>query len=156
MSRQRIPSFAHHNNYNSHIMSSQKKLLVLFWSSVFIALLLVAVFETDTLMPGAQAGVSSYEYIATMVMELLTIVLIPLALRLFKFRRVQNDFSADSEEALFRWGTVRMGMLAAPMIINTLLYYVFMNVAFGYMAIIGLLSMVFIYPSKSRCEQESR
>lgn len=137
-------------------MSSQKKLVVLFWSSVLLALLLVLGFETDTLMPGAQAGASNYEYIATVVMELLTIVLIPLALRLFKFRRVKNDFSANAEEALFRWGTVRMGMLADPMIINTLLYYIFMNVAFGYMAIIGLLSMVFIYPSKSRCEQESQ
>ena len=49
-----------------------------------------------------------------------------------------------------------MSLLADPMLINTLLYYVFMNVAFGYMAIIGLLSMVFVYPSKSRCEQETR
>lgn len=137
-------------------MSSKKKLLVLFWSSVLMALLLVVLFETDTLMPGAQAGATSCEYIAAVVMELLTIALIPLALRLFKFRRVKDDLSANPEQALCRWGVVRLSLLADPMLINTLLYYIFLNVAFGYMAIIGLLSMVFIYPSKSRCEQETR
>ncbi len=137
-------------------MSSQKKLLVLFWSSVLVALLLVALYESDTLLPGVLAGATSYEYIAAVVMQLLTIAFIPLALRLFKLRRVKADLSANPEQALCQWGVVRMSLLANPMLINTLLYYVFMNVAFGYMAIIGLLSMVFVYPSKSRCEQETR
>jgi hypothetical protein len=40
------------------------------------------------------------------------------------------------------------------MMVNTWLYYMFMNVAFGYMAIILLLSLMFVYPSKVRCEQD--
>ena len=45
-------------------------------------------------------------------------------------------------------------MIGLPMVANTWLYYQFMNVAFGYMAIIGLLSLCFIYPSHARCNQE--
>ena len=30
-----------------------------------------------------------------------------------------------------------------------------MNVAFGYMGIIGLLCLVFVFPSKTRCESET-
>ena len=38
--------------------------------------------------------------------------------------------------------------------LNAVLYYQFMAVAFGYMSIILLLSLFFVYPSKTRCEQE--
>ncbi len=41
-----------------------------------------------------------------------------------------------------------------PMLVNAVLYYVFMNVAFGYMAIILFLSTLFIFPTQERCEQE--
>jgi hypothetical protein len=38
---------------------------------------------------------------------------------------------------------------------NTLLYYVFMNTSFGYLAIIILLCMPFVYPSKDKCMAEA-
>ena len=45
-------------------------------------------------------------------------------------------------------------MLTVPMVVNTLLYYLFMNVAFGYLAIILALCIFFVFPSMSRCEAE--
>ena len=59
-------------------------------------------------------------------------------------------------KAMLRWGTVRLAMLCVPMVLNTWLYYQFMNVAFGYMAIIGLLSLAFVYPTRTRYIQEKK
>ena len=47
-------------------------------------------------------------------------------------------------------------MLCGPMMLNTWLYYQFMNVAFGYMGIIGLLSLAFVYPTRTRYIQEKK
>ena len=88
-------------------------------------------------------------------MELITICLIPISLRLFKFHVVKRAFQSSAEAALRKWGSVRLLMLTLPMLVNCWLYYQFMNVAFGYMGIIGLLSLCFVYPSKARCNQET-
>jgi len=45
-------------------------------------------------------------------------------------------------------------MLLVPMLVNAVLYYLFMNVAFGYMAIILFLACFFVFPSQERSEQE--
>ena len=48
----------------------------------------------------------------------------------------------------------RLLMLCVPMIVNTVLYYVFMNVAFGYMGIILFLCLFFVMPTMDRCLSE--
>ena len=45
-------------------------------------------------------------------------------------------------------------MILLPMLANVVFYYLFMNVAFGYMGIILFLSACFILPTKARCEDE--
>ena len=57
---------------------------------------------------------------------------------------------------MLRWGTLRLAMLCVPMMLNTWLYYQFVNVAFGYMGIIGLLSLAFVYPTRTRYIQEMK
>ena len=47
-------------------------------------------------------------------------------------------------------------MLGVPLVANTDLYYMSMNTAYGYMAIILLIVMPFVYPSKTRCEEETK
>ena len=39
--------------------------------------------------------------------------------------------------------------------LNTVLYYLFMNTTFGYMAIILAICLPFVYPSEARCEAET-
>ena len=85
-------------------------------------------------------------------MELLTLCIIPMSLRLFKFGAVSRRLV--SAESLLKYGMVRMLMLCLPMLANTLLYYLYMNVAFGYMAIIVFLCLAFVLPTKTRCESE--
>jgi hypothetical protein len=123
---------------------------------IVLSLAMVVLYESDVIMSGSKTGHDVLEYQAVMVMELLTICLIPLALRLFKFKSVHRQVADASGRGLKKWGAIRICMIAVPMLINTFLYYQFMNVAFGYMGIIGLLSLVFVYPSKEKCEQEIR
>jgi hypothetical protein len=87
--------------------------------------------------------------------ELLTLIAVPLALRLFKFGAVRRRLYEDNEHALAIWGTIRILILGLPMVMSALLYYLFLNASFGYIAIILLISMLFIYPSMERCVSET-
>lgn len=124
-----------------------------FVMSLSVALVLVLLFETDLLPCGILRSLGgSSEFVVATFMELLTLCFIPLALRLFRFGWV--DKRLVSAEALIKFGLTRMLMLCVPMVVNTLLYYLYMNVAFGYMAIILFLCLAFVLPTKSRCESE--
>ena len=55
-----------------------------------------------------------------------------------------------------RKAMLRLLLLGCPLLVNTFLYYLFMNVAFGYMAIILFLCLLFIIPTKERQQREAR
>ena len=63
------------------------------------------------------------QFICSTLMILLTIGLLPLSLRLFKFRHVSDDLVAHKATALARWGSVRLGCLGMLLVVNTFLYY---------------------------------
>ena len=96
-------------------------------------------------------------FICQIVFQIGTLALIPLALRLFKFRKIHDEIINDgtpNHAKLLVYGMLRMDMLHFPMIINILLYYFFMEPGFGYMAIVLFLSSLFIVPTLKRCEAE--
>lgn len=130
-----------------------------FYASVVIGLALVVVYENDWLVPLDLSGNKTIDFVYATVMELLTICCLPLTLRLFKIKQIHRFLSSRSDLSatrLMRLGSVRLITIGLLIIANTLLYYSFMNVAFGYMAIISFLCMFFIYPSKRRCDDEVR
>lgn len=128
----------------------------LFWAMVIVALAFVLAFETDALESGIAAGEPSQsEIILTYVVELATIAIIPLALRLFKFQGVASDLQRRHHEALRKWGVLRLMMLGFLLLANTLLYYVYLNTSFGYLAIMTALCLPFVYPSEGKCEAEA-
>ena len=128
----------------------------LFWTALATAILIAVVFETDAIEPGMLAGTSANgEFIVTTLMELLTLASVPLALKLFRFKKIHSDLTARKAEALRTWGLLRLGLLALLLIANTLLYYIYMNTAFGYMALIIVVCLPFIYPSMDRCLTET-
>ena len=91
----------------------------------------------------------------TIMMELLTLGFAFLALRLFKFEKIKNDLVSRKETALKKWGTIRLALLGAPLLIDTLLYYTYMKATFGYLALILVLCLPFVYPSMDRCLSET-
>lgn len=130
-------------------------LLTAFIAAITVAVILVVVFESGLADVGVTACDGQTEFIVTTAMELLTLACIPTALRLFKTRRVADSLTSGGASALQRWGLLRIAMLGLPLVANTLLYYMYMATPFGYMAILLLLSMVFVYPSMGRCESET-
>ena len=122
---------------------------------VVAALVVVGLFESNTLLEGSLADSKTNEFLVVTAMELLTLCTVPLALRLFKFKSVERSLKENGQQALLKWGTIRIMLIVVPMLLNVILFYLFGNVAFGYMAIILFLCLFFIYPTKSRCEAET-
>lgn len=127
--------------------------MTIFLTSIAVGLVIVVLFENDLLPCGIMiSDDKSVEFVVATIMELLTICVIPVALKLFRFKRISKLLT--SAEALSKWGTIRLLMLCVPMIVNTVFYYMFMNVAFGYMGIIIFLCLFFAVPTKERCRSE--
>lgn len=136
--------------------SVQHKLQTAFWIPVVVCLIMIVLYETGLCLEGNWADDKVLNYYCALAMELVTICLIPLALWFFRWGPVKRTMNTHGDRGLLSFGLLRIVMLALPMMVNTWLYYQFINVAFGYMGIIGLLCMAFIYPSAARCEAESK
>lgn len=127
------------------------------WGFLTLYIGIVAAHETDLLHSGVFFQHASLIY-AQFAMQLLTLAAIPLALYMFRFGGVHRQLTKGGDASarnLKLWGLVRMMLLCIPMIINVLLYYLYAKeVSFFYLSVILLLSLVFIYPSRGRCERE--
>jgi hypothetical protein len=88
-------------------------------------------------------------------MEIVSLGAAFLGLRLFKFKAIHDDLVKRQEKAMWKWGMARLIILEAPMVIDTLLYYIYMNTTYGYLAIIMLLTLPFVFPSENRCIAET-
>ncbi|MDY4629267.1 MAG: hypothetical protein SO440_10255 [Prevotella sp.] len=119
-------------------------------ANVGVAVVIAALYELDILPSGMLAGRPQYEFLSTISMELITIVFIPVALRLFKTKDVEKRLEEGNIKAFRKWGLVRILMITVPLVLNTLLYYSFMNTTFGYMALILLICLPFIYPASRK------
>ena len=133
---------------------TQKTLMTLYLAIILLTLFLVVLFETDVMEPGRLAGSTQSEFIATAAMQLLSLGGAFLGLRLFKFQAVHQLLLSQKASALLKFGTLRLFIIGAPMMCNTLYYYMYMNPTFGYLAIILLLCLPFVCPTMGRCEAE--
>jgi hypothetical protein len=136
--------------------STRNHLLFLFWTVIGLTAFIYVYCELlgcdIAIMEDCSAKTL---YIYSTVMILLTLGLVPLSLRLFKFGRVHRQLVTQRESALLRWGFIRINILGLLLIANTLLYYIYaFESAFGYLAVMVLLSMPFILPTMSRCQSE--
>lgn len=133
----------------------QRMLLLNFLFMVGLCLLMVVLYETELVEPVDSLSVGSpLVFFLQVVMEAVSIVFIPVALKLFSVGVVHRRLVAGKGKALLRWGTLRLNLLCLPMLANTYLYYQTMWPGFGYLAIILLLCLCFVYPSMARCESE--
>ena len=106
---------------------------------------------------GVLSGTSRGErFVCSTTMILLTIGLLPLSLRFFKFKHVSDDLMDRKEEALVKWGSMRITVLGVLLVVNTFLYYAFeFESAYGYLAVVTLLCMPFVLPTMNRCASET-
>jgi len=135
---------------------TQHKLLFLFITPCLSAAILYILGDyADVNLSLFDDASEQTRYAVSTVMILLTLAFIPLSLRLFKFRRVADDLKERKAEALCKWGGLRLILLGGLLVVNTLLYYMFgFEPSLGYLAVITLLAMPFVLPTKNRCEAE--
>ncbi len=131
-------------------------LMTIFSGALLLATLLYILGEFLNVDMGIFAETTREQrFICSTVMILLTIALLPLSLRLFKFKRISNDLQERKAPALAKWGTLRLCVMGALLVVNTFLYYAFeMEPSYGYLAVVTLLCMPFVIPTMSRCEEE--
>ena len=132
-----------------------QQLIAFYTAQIVLALVIVVLFELDILPTGIMADDKQTDFLLTATMEIVSLGAAFLGLRLFKFEVVSKSLVERKEKAMWKWGMTRLLILEAPMVINTLLYYIFMNTTFGYLAIILLLCLPFVYPSLNRCLVET-
>ncbi len=133
----------------------QKKLQLIFWIPIALSAIIIVSGELDIIPNGILANDKQVEFAIMSMMEILTIIAIPVALKLFKFKAIANKLASDTLLHFERWGIVRLCLLNVPMVINLVCYYLFVGAGFGYLAIILFLSLFFVYPSLSRCYNET-
>ena len=133
------------------IQQVQRRLFCIFWAFIVITTLLIAFFET--VQPQLNLPLSAVDtFWIVAIMEMLTICAIPVAMKLTRFSFVKKRITGIN--SLQKVLMLRLVVLAGLMVINTLLHYLLHQTALGYLAIVLLLSLVFIYPSLSRCQNE--
>ena len=135
---------------------NQRILQITFYSIVVTAILLVLLFENNVFSTGLYADNKPADFLFTTILEVLTICCIPLALRLIKDKTMKKYDVPRRMQIYRRKAMLRLLLLGCPLLVNTFLYYLFMNVAFGYMAIILFLCLLFIITTKERQQREAR
>ena len=137
-------------------MKKVSKLLMLVYTLLLVVKVgIIVLYESDILESGALADSKQTEFLAMTGMELSSLAAAFLGLRLFKFKKIHDALVTQKETALLKWGMLRLLILEVPMVSNTYLYYIYMNTTFGYLAIILLLCLPFVFPSLSRCLAET-
>lgn len=117
----------------------------------------IFLFESGILEEGNYAGHAQVEYIFQSAGILLTIGLIPFALRIFNLNLVKRIKELPLQEALksYRiWGDVRLCLLFVPTMINMTFYYLTLNTTGLFCACMALIASLFCVPSESRIKNE--
>ena len=124
-------------------------------AQIALVLVIIVLFETDVLPVGVKADDKQSDFVMVALMEIISLGAAFLGLRLFKFKPIHDDLVNRPETAMWKWGMSRLLILEVPMVINTLLYYIYMNTTFGYMGIMLLLCLPFVFPTLNRCLAET-
>ena len=143
-------------------MKEQIKRILIIQKSAFLGvwtapLLLVVLYETGLYQEGMIAGNAQMEYILQSVSILLTIGLIPFALRMFNLNLVKRIKELPLQQALKSyqaWSLLRLALLFVPAILALSFYYLTMNTTNLFCAYMALIATLFCVPSESRIKNE--
>lgn len=143
-------------------MKEQIKRILIIQKSAFLgvwtaSLLLVVLYETGLYQEGLLAGNAQMEYILQSVSILLTIGLIPFALRMFNLNLVKRIKELPLQQALKSyqtWSLLRLALLFVPAIMALSFYYLTMNTTNLFCACMALIATLFCVPSENRIKNE--
>ena len=143
-------------------MKEQIKRILIIQKSAFLGvwtapLLLVVLYETGLYQEGLIVGNAQMEYILQSVSILLTIGLIPFALRMFNLNLVKRIKELPLQQALKSyqtWSLLRLALLFVPAIMALSFYYLTMNTTNLFCACMALIATLFCVPSENRIKNE--
>lgn len=131
-----------------------KTLRLLYIAALLTAVLIAVIFETGMLPEGDLGSDEVLSYWLSIVGVALTIILLPLSLRLMKFEMVKKSV-AQSEMNYLRWSIGRIALLGIPLLYNLVCYYLTGCVpTYAYMALMAAVCFLFIWPSRDRMTYE--
>lgn len=136
------------------LILAQKCTFGAFWT---IPVWFIALYETGLFSKGVHAGDAQMEYIYQTVGILLTIGLIPFALRIFNLNLVKRIREYPLQRALASyklWSDVRLCLLAVPAILNLSFYYMTLNTTGLFCGAMAMLASFFCVPSEKRIKNE--
>ena len=136
-----------------------KRLKIEFVAVWCLVLLLVVCYEVGLFTEGIFVGDVRMDYILTTIGILLTIVMIPLSLRLFNLNLVKRISKLSTFEALKsyrRWSEVRLSLLLVAALLNMSIYYLTLNTTGLFCSLMALLATLFCIPSIERLLKELR
>ena len=134
-----------------------KRLKIEFVAVWCLVLLLVVCYEVGLFTEGIFVGDVRMDYILTTIGILLTIVMIPLSLRLFNLNLVKRISKLSTFEALKsyrRWSGVRLSLLLVAALLNMSIYYLTLNTTGLFCSLMALLATFFCIPTKERLLKE--
>ena len=134
-----------------------KRLKIEFVAVWCLVLLLVVCYEAGIFSEGVFVGDVRMDYILTTIGILLTIVMIPLSLRLFNLNLVKRISKLSTFEALKsyrRWSEVRLSLLLVAALLNMSIYYLTLNTTGLFCSLMALLATLFCIPTKERLLKE--
>lgn len=127
---------------------------IAFWA---LTALLACLYENDWLPKGVMTDESLVLYLIQCAGVLLTIVLIPLALRLFGMGMLQRVRQLPLEQALVsyrRWNQVRLALLFVVVMVNLTFYYLTLRTGGALCAVMALMASLCCLPSRRRIWRE--
>ena len=127
---------------------------IIFWT---IPVWFVLFYESGICEKGIHVGNVQLEYILQCVGILLTIGLIPFALRIFNLNLVKRIKEYPLERALASyklWSDIRLFLLAVPAILNFSFYFLTLNTTGLFCGAMAMLASFFCVPSENRIKNE--
>ncbi len=107
--------------------------------------------QFDNLLPAASM---SYSFVLQIVECLVMLAMVPLALKYMDFYAIKRLVTLRPEQ-YFTQAAVRMLMLAIPIILGLLLYYMMLSTSMLYCALISALAFLYIWPTQKRLKRET-
>lgn len=135
-------------------MNLIQKQRFLYISELLLAACTAILFETHLLPSGIIAPSPSQAYTLQIVFLLLTIVIIPLSLKLLHFSPIRAQIHA-SGQSYATWSTIRLVLLGGLLLMNLIMYYLIgFDTSYGYLALMAVVPFLFIWPSEEKMAYE--
>lgn len=136
------------------LLVTQRIAFFLFWTT---PVWFVVFYETGMFTKGLYAGNAQMDYILQNVGIMLTIGLIPFALRRFNLNLEKRIKEIPLERALVSyklWNEIRLSLLFVPAVFNFSFYYLTLNTTGLFCGAMAMIASLFCIPSESRIKNE--